>query len=555
MNQLWNQQGQTLILTVLIVSSLIVFCSRPFPDHFRWLTNGSHTEEWSELDRPSVNSLVVFRQINSDQVLQDPQDEAMEGQPLPIAEELVANWDQPDLMLFYTGSQQGYIEPCGCTGLENQLGGILRRHSALKEFERRGWPTIKLDTGDQVKRFGQQPLVKLRRTLEALVDVMAYDSLGLGPKDLKIPSIDLAQTMMNITNDRTRFVCANVEVIDPELCQTYQVIEKNGRRLGVTMVLGEEYFEDLSETDGILVQPVASALQAVLPQMRNEKCDAMILVVAASTENCRKLARQFPEFDVLITTDCGGEPTLEPELIETSRGTMPMVQVGIKGMYIGLVGFYFDQEQPRIRYERVPLDARFDDSEEVKTVFINYQNDLKRLWLSGNFADIKPRPHPSGNQFVGSEACADCHGREYEIWEDGNSGDGGPHKHATASLTDPNERSWVQRHFDPECVSCHMTGWNPQGFFPYESGYLDHARDTHLYDNGCENCHGPGSAHVEAEKNSKNDRELLNKFRLQVRVSLEEARQRACMECHDLDNSPDFLKDGGFDNYWPEIEH
>jgi len=549
MDQTIFNQGKpwvpTLAITILIT---IIFGGAIDPVPFGGSRSTGETDASFERSAKLSDSTVLVK-------YQDQEEEGVAQGALPAASDLVADWDEPVVTLFFSGSQQGYIEPCGCTGLENQYGGMLRRHSALRVLQERGWNLIKLDSGDQVKRFGQQPLIKMRRTFEALAGVMDYDVIGLGKGDLKIPSIDLAQTMIKMPMQNYPFVCANVEVVDPAVCQKYKVLERNGKRIGVTMILGEEYFEELSRTDGITLRPVRATLQEVIPQLKGERCDATILVVAASTEQCRLLAQEFPDFDLLITTDCGGEPTLEPEQVPTSRGSMPMVQVGIKGMYIGLVGFYFDNDIAKIKYERVPLDARFEDSEQMKQVFISYQNDLKRLWLSGNFADIQPRPHPTGHFFVGSEVCADCHGREYEIWEDGNSGNGGPHKHATASLTDPNERSWVQRHYDPECVSCHMTGWNPQGYFPYQSGYLNHLQDEHLYDNGCENCHGPGSAHVDAERNNKNDSALLQKLRAQVRVTLDEARQSACMQCHDLDNSPDFLKEGAFDKYWPEIEH
>ncbi len=59
--------------------------------------------------------------------------------------------------------------------------------------------------------------------------------------------------------------------------------------------------------------------------------------------------------------------------------------------------------------------------------------------------------------------------KEYDIWLNGVDGEGGeigPHSRATRDLTDPGERTWVKRNYDPECLSCHVTGWNPQNFFP-----------------------------------------------------------------------------------------
>ncbi len=482
------------------------------------------------------------------------------GEPaaLPKAKDLVMDWEKPIFALFVTGRQHGYIEPCGCTGLANQKGGLMRRHSTQKVLlQDRGWDLVSIDAGNQVRRFGQQPLIKLGKTYEALCRIMDYDLIGLGPDDLKIPSIDFAQTILNAPEGTNPFTCANVEVVDASLSNKFVVIEKNGKRIGVTMVLGEEYTQPLAQSSELKVVSPAEGLAKVVPQLKAARCDLKVLVVHSSPENCRALAKKFPDFDLIVTSGGAGDPTMHPEVIEVSEDgkTTSMIQVGVKGMYVGIVGYYEKDGQPFIKYERVPLDGRFEDSPEVKQVFINYQNDLKQLWQAGQLVDIKPRLHPSGYTFVGSEACADCHDREYAIWEDGQKGDGGPHAKATESLTEPNERSWVLRHFDPECVSCHMTGWNPQGFFPYESGYVNIDKDELLYNNGCENCHGPGSAHIAAEENQANNKQLLDQLRGEMRVTLEEARESACVECHDLDNSPEFVKEGGFDKYWPAIEH
>jgi hypothetical protein len=482
----------------------------------------------------------------------------LDSKSLPDAKDLVADWEKPIFALFITGRQHGYIEPCGCTGLTNQKGGLLRRHSTQKILlNERGWDLVSIDAGNQVRRFGQQPLIKLEKTYEAICRAMDYDVVGMGPDDLKIPSIDYAQTILNAPEGANPFTCANVEVVDAQLSNKFVVIEKNGKRIGVTMVLGDEHLPDLRQASDLTVESPADGLSKVVPQLKAARCDLNVLIAHASLDKCRALAKQFPHFDLLITAGGAGDPTMQPEAIKVSADgrVTSMIQVGVKGMYVGIVGYYENNGQASIKYERVALDGRFEDSPEIKKIFIDYQNDLKQLWQAGQLADIKPRLHPSGHSFVGSDACADCHDEEFVIWEDGHDGDGGPHAHATKSLTEPNERSWVLRHYDPECVSCHMTGWNPQGFYPYQTGYLDINQDDALYNNGCENCHGPGSAHIDAENNHADDEALLDKLRSQMRVTLEEARQSACMECHDLDNSPDFVKEGAFDEYWPAIEH
>ena len=53
------------------------------------------------------------------------------------------------------------------------------------------------------------------------------------------------------------------------------------------------------------------------------------------------------------------------------------------------------------------------------------------------------------------------------------------------------------RNFDPECVVCHSVG------FEYQSGFVDEKKTPLLKHVGCENCHGPGSGHVDAPKNKQ----------------------------------------------------
>src|SRR6266496_3379914 len=44
-------------------------------------------------------------------------------------------WPTPKLALVFTGLQDGYIEPCGCSGKENQKGGLSRRDMLLKRLK------------------------------------------------------------------------------------------------------------------------------------------------------------------------------------------------------------------------------------------------------------------------------------------------------------------------------------------------------------------------------------------------------------------------------------
>ncbi len=111
------------------------------------------------------------------------------------------------------------------------------------------------------------------------------------------------------------------------------------------------------------------------------------------------------------------------------------------------------------------------------------------------------------------------------------------------------------RQFDPECVSCHVTGWAPQKFFPLTRGYESLQKTPLLAGNGCENCHGPGSRHVAIEEGDlEADEALRLKAQRQMRLTLAKAKNQGCAVCHDLDNSPDYVKKG-FEAFWEKVKH
>jgi hypothetical protein len=419
---------------------------------------------------------------------------------------------------------------------------LARRHTLVRQLKEKGWPLLALDVGNQVRRFGRQSELKFQITVEGLKTI-GYDAIAFGEHDLGLSVGEVAAATMASDDQGTPFLSANAAVLDRSLTPRFHILEAGGKKIGVTSVLGTAEQREVTSTE-VLLQGAVESLQEVVPQLTQAKCDLYVLLAHASLDESRQLAQQFPDFDVIVSSGGLGDPTYEPEAIEGSKAIL--VQVGVKGMFAGVIGVFADAEKPP-RYQRLPLDAAYADSPEMLDLLNRYQNQLKITGLDG--LGVKPLPHASGNKFVGSQSCADCHSKAFEIWSET------PHAHATDTLVHPGERSHIERHFDPECLSCHVTGWNAQSFFPYQSGYLGLEETPALVGNGCENCHGPGSAHVAAEMGDADaSDEMLKTLRLAMRLPLSKAEDK-CRECHDLDNDPDFHKEGAFDVYWPKVEH
>ena len=91
----------------------------------------------------------------------------------------------------------------------------------------------------------------------------------------------------------------------------------------------------------------------------------------------------------------------------------------------------------------------------------------------------------NSGQYVGSEACAECHDKEYENYKkfSKKAHSGESVKIMAADLTKQELE---------ECYHCHMTGFGKPG------GFVSFDETPAMADAGCETCHGPGFDHVEA---------------------------------------------------------
>jgi hypothetical protein len=508
---------------------------------------------WRALSATAVG-LAILGIVAASQFVEDARrasaaDAAGVTKPDPIETngEIFVNWPKPTLAIAFTGELNGYLEPCGCAGLENQLGGLKRRDSFFKQLEADGWPLIKLDLGGLERRTGVQSGIKYRYALESLVEI-GYQAVGFGPNDLRLGPDLLLYVMSNLTGE-TPIISANVDVFGIQ--EPYRVIERGGKRVGVTTVLGAKHAAGVANNPDIKFIAPADALKPVAAKLAAERCDVQVLLVHGDPDEARDLSRRFPQFQIVATAGGAEVPPRDPEIIEGSGAVL--MESGHKGMYVTMLAFFDDPDpKKKNRYQRVPLDHRFPDSPAMQAKLVAYQNELRDMGLAG--LGLTPVAHPDG-EFAGSDACADCHAAAWEKFVET------PHYHATDTLVklDP------PRHFDPECLSCHVTGWNPQEYFPYATGYLSQDDNPPKLQNGCENCHGPALEHARAESG---EIEVTEEQRKKLAAALhmeiienegnmegqafENARVvKNCVLCHDHDNSPDF----DFQKYWPSIAH
>lgn len=126
-----------------------------------------------------------------------------------------------------------------------------------------------------------------------------------------------------------------------------------------------------------------------------------------------------------------------------------------------------------------------------------------------------PAPAPGKPSYVGAEACADCHTEAVQFWE------GTVHHGAYESLVE------VNKQYDLSCVGCHVTGFRKPGGSEVVENELLRAVQ-------CEQCHGPGSAHLDDPV---------------PETILRSSPVSVCVECHTPEHSDTF----DYDAYMRDI--
>ena len=532
---------------------------------------------------------------------------------------LFGTWpaDRPDLALVLTGQTNGYLSPCGCSS--PQKGGLERRANFIKSLRDKGWPVTGLDLGDVAAHDGvpKQNLLKYAAAMTAMRQ-MGYAAVGLGESDFASQVYDLLQAYTLQNEGRPPVVLATNLVgaerdMGGRLTKTYPLAEyfppaKSGDRptvdacevvarpgqipFAVVAVVGPDVAgrvvgrdKALDFTRDAAGKPAAgAAIKAALDTIAAHPArpELKVLLFGGGLDDAKTAAAAFPEFQLVL---CQSEDSEPPAFPDPANGNKTqIVRVGHKGQNVGVVGVYktpaggFD-----LRYQMVPLtedyltppgDAAARANKVLQTLeaYTAAVRDDPGLLKQYNAKQIQHAGQvkfpAAGVRYVGSQACQTCHPAEFAKWS------ASPHAHAYAALETVAKRP-ANRQFDGECLVCHTVG------FQYQTGFKNIATTPTLVNNGCENCHGPGSAHsakpadpallaaLSPWKTSPGDKlppaadmaaiGAMKPLDRQAAIGKLPPAQAAvwnavyagCATCHNTENDPHF--DLGV--YWPKVTH
>jgi len=372
------------------------------------------------------------------------------------------------LTVFFTGNGLGELKPCGCSG--GQLGGLDRRaavFNSVPEHKR-----LIVDTGSLVKSDSEQDLIKFYIILQAF-RLLDYDVVSFSEEDIETgKNIGLLEDIGPV-----------FDIISPHGSSGVNVPVKFIKRLplgGKTAIVTIAAFDAKSapiEQMGELftAAPDVSTEPIKLESKLNTHRINILILNHCDDAIIDFIARRMPIVDCVV---CPAESD-EPMLIGDSQKRPLVFSVGRFGRYVcklQITDTTEGKDKPKLSFLAIPVEEDL----KQETSLVRLYKDYQQLVRERNLLEKYPRvPLPDGLEYAGSESCKLCHEYEHGEWSRK------AHAHAYAIL----ER--VGSQYDPECVVCHVVGMK------YESGFISEQKTGYLKNVGCENCHGPGSEHIE----------------------------------------------------------
>jgi hypothetical protein len=497
----------------------------------------------------------------------------------PQGPQNLKDWKNPELVLVLSGEMHGYLLPCGCS--DPQYGGLERRYNFIQSLKKRGWPVVAVDLGDlpqtsedisknsmlgdHIRNF--QSVLKYTTAMKAL-KAMDYTAVGLGWRERALQGDDnqgLPVTLDNyaLNEKRPRIVAANLLERGEKERWLDMVGAWQGEggqfKVGVTGLVGPSVRKSehvKGEKNVSWADDTKGTIKQALAEQKEAGVTMRVLLYQGTVEEAQKLAKDFPQFHVVL---CLTDGDLAPEKPARVGETL-IVTVGHKGHSIGVLGVF--QQKPgqyEMRYQMVEMgpELRTPEGEEKKNPVVKLLNEYTATMKNhpddylGRYKNLQ-RKHPIQMEFdkedehveyVGSLECKRCHGDAYAVWEKT------PHARAYESLKNTKKTVIENRQYDAECVVCHVTG------FGYKTGFTDEkdANFDKLKVVGCESCHGPGSAHVDAHIHGNGNAKLdkaMNPWKYSPRPR-EQSISATCLRCHDEENDVGWK----FKDRWAIVDH
>jgi len=410
--------------------------------------------------------------------------------------------DPREVLIVYTGNMLAELKPCGCAKEEDQ-GGIERRMQYIKDTRSQHPHLLLVDTGDHFKEPTRQGKLKAE-TLLIATEKMQYDAVALGDRDMLYGPKFLKE------HNQIPWIAGNLRIDKFEPIRSKVKIFSNGLKAGILAVADPDLFYDhvgLKVTD-----PKQTARKLITHMRETENPDLIVLL----THSERHTALEYLDLDG-VDVVINGHIVTESDVIDLKpvrKNGKLFVQSSSRGQKMGELRVQLDpQGNKSMSHQLVKLDSSVKFDPEMVKLYEHYNEKVETMFFETLAGKRNGR---NKSVYAGDTQCKTCHPAEHTVWS------GSRHGRAYDTLRK------INKAFDPECLGCHVVGFNLAG------GFISELDTPALKNVQCEVCHGPGRSHASAPQTG---------FGGQAK--------EACKQCHVINHSPRF----NYAEYWPKIKH
>ncbi len=384
----------------------------------------------------------------------------------------------PDkLVVLSTSDVKGKTGPCGC---HIPKGGLARIASYADSIRAQFGQVLLVTTGGFFPEPADQEDVAWFM-LDAM-KVLGTDAAGVSEKELRYGVSFLRR---QYERSRAPLTCANLldRASRKPLVAPY-LLEKVGTVTVGLFGLTSDKVDLGSAADTVIVEDPVAAARRTVNELRGKGATVVVLLSSLGKIESEDVVTAVDGIDVLV---CGRNiPLLQ-------KGRMIKNTVvcygGEQGQYIGRTIVTLDRTRRMSAGENETFVLTPDVGEKpdvlalVKSFEDRFNDKQRRLEKERAVRTEIDRGsggadgQPLADHFLGAQFCQRCHAAQYEQWK------GTKHARAWQALVD------VKQDAKPECLSCHVTGFQQPG------GFQSAADAPRLADVQCESCHGMGTRH------------------------------------------------------------
>jgi len=407
-----------------------------------------------------------------------------------------------EVFIAYSGNTLGELKPCGCAREEDQ-GGIERRAAYINQTLRKHKNVLLVDTGDSFDQPTKQGRIKARYMLKSLGS-MNYSAMMLGDKDLMY-----GKEFLN-NQEGLPWIGSNYKIERLDFPR-YKIMQyESGFKVAV-LAVGDPALFNHGPSD--MMDPAEETVSSLVTELQSKEQPGLIVLMTHMKRDKALTFLSSPGVDVIINGNIE-KATDVIDMKPVEKNGKIFLQSGPRGQKMGELNVRISDEGVKSYFHKmVPLGSKFEFDAEMTALYEKYNEEIETLFFESRMAR---RKSSKAKIYAGEKTCKNCHAETHSIWSQSR------HGHAYATL------KRVNKAFDPECLACHVVGFNQSG------GFISELDTPDLENVQCENCHGPGLEHTKSPK-----------------AGYGAHAKKACSQCHVKNHSPKFK----FNAYWPKIKH